>query len=156
MDGRRHSPPSRHRQQANRTCRWEKLNLVRVYTKPKGKMPDYSSPVVLRANKCTIEDFVSLPLSLVYLETKVTQADQHSYNSVMPSIGPLLSSSRAPSSTASPSSTNRNESVSHTSSPTKTLVGHPIRNHHAHVAPFCILRPQSPVPIPTSHCPSVP
>ncbi|KAK0738361.1 P-loop containing nucleoside triphosphate hydrolase protein [Schizothecium vesticola] len=36
---------------------WEKLNLVRVYTKPKGKMPDYSSPVVLRANKCTIEDF---------------------------------------------------------------------------------------------------
>ena len=40
-------------------CRWEKLNLVRVYTKPKGKLPDYSSPVVLRANKCTIEDFVS-------------------------------------------------------------------------------------------------
>ena len=39
--------------------RWEKLNLVRVYTKPKGKMPDYSSPVVLRSNKCTVEDFVS-------------------------------------------------------------------------------------------------
>ncbi|AEO57706.1 hypothetical protein MYCTH_2304203 [Thermothelomyces thermophilus ATCC 42464] len=36
---------------------WEKLNLVRVYTKPKGKMPDYSAPVVLRANKCTVEDF---------------------------------------------------------------------------------------------------
>jgi len=30
-----------------------------VYTKPKGKMPDYSAPVVLRANKCTVEDFVS-------------------------------------------------------------------------------------------------
>ena len=41
---------------------WEKLNLVRVYTKPKGKMPDYSSPVVLRSNKCTVEDFVS-PIS---------------------------------------------------------------------------------------------
>ena len=39
--------------------RWEKLNLVRVYTKPKGKMPDYSSPVVLRSTKCTVEDFVS-------------------------------------------------------------------------------------------------
>lgn len=39
--------------------RWEKLNLVRVYTKPKGKLPDYSSPVVLRSTKCTVEDFVS-------------------------------------------------------------------------------------------------
>jgi ribosome-interacting GTPase 1 len=38
---------------------WEKLNLRRVYTKPKGKMPDYSAPVVLRSNACTVEDFVS-------------------------------------------------------------------------------------------------
>lgn len=38
---------------------WEKLNLKRVYTKPKGKQPDYSQPVVLRANKSTVEDFVS-------------------------------------------------------------------------------------------------
>lgn len=37
---------------------WEKLNLCRVYTKPKGKMPDYSAPVVLRSNACTVEDFV--------------------------------------------------------------------------------------------------
>ncbi|KAF3024322.1 GTP-binding protein rbg1 [Neopestalotiopsis sp. 37M] len=36
---------------------WEKLQLVRVYTKPKGKMPDYSAPVVLRSNRCTVEDF---------------------------------------------------------------------------------------------------
>ncbi|SPO01110.1 probable developmentally regulated GTP-binding protein [Cephalotrichum gorgonifer] len=36
---------------------WDKLKLVRVYTKPKGKMPDYTSPVVLRAGKCTVEDF---------------------------------------------------------------------------------------------------
>ncbi|OAA73892.1 GTP binding protein [Cordyceps fumosorosea ARSEF 2679] len=36
---------------------WEKLNLKRVYTKPKGKAPDYSAPVVLRANKATVEDF---------------------------------------------------------------------------------------------------
>ena len=38
---------------------WEKLNLVRVYTRPKGKAPDYSAPVVLRSNACTVEDFVS-------------------------------------------------------------------------------------------------
>lgn len=39
--------------------RWEKLNLVRVYTKPKGRLPDYSAPVVLRSSRCTVEDFVS-------------------------------------------------------------------------------------------------
>ncbi|KAI0693779.1 developmentally regulated GTP binding protein 1 [Cytidiella melzeri] len=36
---------------------WETLQLVRVYTKPRGLAPDYSSPVVLRRGKCTIEDF---------------------------------------------------------------------------------------------------
>jgi len=36
---------------------WEKLDLVRVYTKPRGKLPDYTSPVVLRRSKCTVEDF---------------------------------------------------------------------------------------------------
>jgi len=36
---------------------WEALNLVRVYTRPRGKLPDYTSPVVLRRNKCTVEDF---------------------------------------------------------------------------------------------------
>ena len=32
---------------------WEKLSLVRVYTKPKGKQPDFTAPVVLRKNKCS-------------------------------------------------------------------------------------------------------
>ncbi|PWI74844.1 hypothetical protein PCL_08158 [Purpureocillium lilacinum] len=36
---------------------WDKLSLKRVYTKPKGKAPDYSAPVVLRATRCTVEDF---------------------------------------------------------------------------------------------------
>lgn len=36
---------------------WEKLDLVRIYTKPRGKQPDYSSPVVLKRAKCTVEDF---------------------------------------------------------------------------------------------------
>jgi len=46
---------------------WEKLNLRRVYTKPKGKMPDYSAPVVLRSTACTVEDFVGSPYSLQLL-----------------------------------------------------------------------------------------
>ncbi|KAL2223084.1 P-loop containing nucleoside triphosphate hydrolase protein [Thermoascus aurantiacus ATCC 26904] len=36
---------------------WEKLNLRRIYTKPKGKAPDYEAPVILKANACTVEDF---------------------------------------------------------------------------------------------------
>lgn len=36
---------------------WDRLNLVRVYTKPKGRMPDFSEPVVLRSDRCTVEDF---------------------------------------------------------------------------------------------------
>lgn len=36
---------------------WKRLNLVRVYTKPKGLMPDYDSPVVLRQNRSSVEDF---------------------------------------------------------------------------------------------------
>jgi len=36
---------------------WETLDLVRVYTKPRGLAPDYSQPVVLRKGKCSIEDF---------------------------------------------------------------------------------------------------
>jgi ribosome-interacting GTPase 1 len=43
---------------------WEKLNLRRIYTKPKGQSPDYTAPVVLRSNACTVEDFVGAPLSL--------------------------------------------------------------------------------------------
>jgi len=35
---------------------WETLDLVRVYTKPRGLPPDYSQPVVLRRGKCTVED----------------------------------------------------------------------------------------------------
>ena len=36
---------------------WEKLDLVRVYTRPPRALPDYTSPVVLRHGKCTVEDF---------------------------------------------------------------------------------------------------
>ncbi|KAI9507721.1 developmentally regulated GTP binding protein 1 [Russula earlei] len=36
---------------------WEALDLVRVYTKPRGLAPDYSAPVVLKRGKCSVEDF---------------------------------------------------------------------------------------------------
>jgi len=36
---------------------WEKLDLYRVYTKPKGQVPDYEAPVILSKSKKTIEDF---------------------------------------------------------------------------------------------------
>lgn len=38
---------------------WDYLNLVRVYTKPKGQMPDYDSPVILSGYDApTVERFV--------------------------------------------------------------------------------------------------
>lgn len=36
---------------------WNYLQLVRIYTKPKGQLPDYSSPVVLKEGKSSVEDF---------------------------------------------------------------------------------------------------
>ena len=36
---------------------WQRLDLVRVYTKPRGMQPDYSDPVVLKNGECGIEDF---------------------------------------------------------------------------------------------------
>lgn len=36
---------------------WDYLSLIRIYTKPKGQLPDYESPVVLKSEICTVEDF---------------------------------------------------------------------------------------------------
>lgn len=36
---------------------WQYLKLMRIYTKPKGQLPDYNSPVVLQSDHCTMEDF---------------------------------------------------------------------------------------------------
>ncbi|CDJ37829.1 developmentally regulated GTP-binding protein 1, putative [Eimeria tenella] len=36
---------------------WEYLSLIRVYTKPRGQIPDYSSPVVLSSSSSKVEDF---------------------------------------------------------------------------------------------------
>eukprot|EP01091_Cochliopodium_minus_P015954 TRINITY_DN581_c0_g4_i1.p1 TRINITY_DN581_c0_g4~~TRINITY_DN581_c0_g4_i1.p1 ORF type:complete len:366 (+),score=111.56 TRINITY_DN581_c0_g4_i1:48-1145(+) len=34
---------------------WKYLDLIRVYTKPKGTIPDYSAPIVLRKSECSVE-----------------------------------------------------------------------------------------------------
>lgn len=36
---------------------WDYLELIRVYTKPKGKLPDYEDPVVLSKARSSVEDF---------------------------------------------------------------------------------------------------
>lgn len=36
---------------------WRYLDLVRIYTKPKGQLPDYQAPIILRRDKKTVEDF---------------------------------------------------------------------------------------------------
>ena len=36
---------------------WEYLSMIRIYTKPRGQLPDYESPVVMPASKSTVEEF---------------------------------------------------------------------------------------------------
>lgn len=38
---------------------WEYLKLIRIYTKPKGQLPDYEQPVILQSSSVTVEDFVN-------------------------------------------------------------------------------------------------
>ncbi|VDD92434.1 unnamed protein product [Enterobius vermicularis] len=35
---------------------WEYLSLIRVYTKPKGQLPDYNAPIVLPSDARTVDD----------------------------------------------------------------------------------------------------
>lgn len=69
---------------------WDKLELRRIYTKPKGKMPDYSSPVVLRSTACTVEDFVSLSCPQEHIRRCLTFSSATKYTK------PSSSSSRLP------------------------------------------------------------
>ena len=36
---------------------WERLDLIRIFTKPKGQIPDFNAPIILPRSKCTIENF---------------------------------------------------------------------------------------------------
>ena len=81
---------------------WEKLQLRRIYTKPKGKSPDYNTPVVLRKNACTVEDFVRLcPFPFLL------KAGTYIGISVMRFTRPLLSSSNTQLCMENRSSTSR-------------------------------------------------
>ncbi|KAI3387260.1 hypothetical protein SNEBB_002692 [Seison nebaliae] len=36
---------------------WKYLNLIRIYTKPRGHVPDYNAPIILNGKTHTVEDF---------------------------------------------------------------------------------------------------
>lgn len=36
---------------------WEYLDLIRIYTKPKGQIPDYEAPVIIPRTRSTVHDF---------------------------------------------------------------------------------------------------
>jgi hypothetical protein len=36
---------------------WDRCNMLRIYTKPKGQIPDYDEPVILHAENPSIEEF---------------------------------------------------------------------------------------------------
>jgi hypothetical protein len=96
---------------------WEKLSLKRIYTKPKGKAPDYTAPVVLRATGCTVEDFVRKPQCPLYDESTML-----TFRSVTPFTALSKISSNTPLCMADLSSTSRSELVSPTSLLMRTLV----------------------------------
>jgi ribosome-interacting GTPase 1 len=95
---------------------WEKLNLRRIYTKPKGRAPDYTAPVVLRASGCTVEDFVSISLPATVHWTTLTS------DSVMPFTEQSRTSSSMLLCTVGLLSTSRSESALRMSSLTRILV----------------------------------
>ena len=84
---------------------WEKLQLKRIYTKPKGKLPDYTAPVVLRSTACSVEDFVRGAVILYVTEVMLTS------DSVIKYTSQSLSNSRLPSYMASPLNISRSGSV---------------------------------------------
>ena len=36
---------------------WDYLDLIRIYTKPRGQIPDYDTPVIIRRDRASINDF---------------------------------------------------------------------------------------------------
>ena len=36
---------------------WDYLDLIRIYTKPKGQIPDYDAPVIIKRKMSSIRDF---------------------------------------------------------------------------------------------------
>jgi ribosome-interacting GTPase 1 len=36
---------------------WHRCNMIRIYTKPQGQIPDYDDPVILHSTNPTVEEF---------------------------------------------------------------------------------------------------
>lgn len=36
---------------------WRRCNMIRIYTKPQGQIPDYEEPVILHSTNPTVEEF---------------------------------------------------------------------------------------------------
>lgn len=57
---------------------WQYLDLIRVYTKPKGEIPDYERPVILKRKKSSVEDFCNKIHRSLILDFKHAQVWGHS------------------------------------------------------------------------------
>lgn len=44
---------------------WEYLDLIRIYTKPKGQIPDYEKPVIIKRNSTVTDLCMSLHKTLI-------------------------------------------------------------------------------------------
>ena len=52
---------------------WEYLDLIRIYTKPKGQIPDYETPVIIPRKQSTVYDFCGKIHKQLQKEFKVAQ-----------------------------------------------------------------------------------
>jgi len=52
---------------------WEYLDLIRIYTKPKGQIPDYESPVIIKRSHRSVFDFCGKIHKHLQKEFKVAQ-----------------------------------------------------------------------------------
>jgi len=52
---------------------WEYLDLIRIYTKPKGQIPDYEAPVIIPRKSSTVRDFCQRIHKTLLTEMKCAQ-----------------------------------------------------------------------------------
>ena len=52
---------------------WEYLDLIRIYTKPRGQIPDYEAPVIIPRKHSSVLDFCQRIHKTLALELKCAQ-----------------------------------------------------------------------------------
>ena len=67
---------------------WQYVGMVRIYTKPRGQIPDYNSPVILHEDARSIEDFCDKIHKAMAKQLKVRHGEGGGPPSASPS-GPL-------------------------------------------------------------------